>query len=102
MIRILKRLFGKPQVNFRDLFNQGAVVVDVRTPEEFKGGHFPKSRNIPLDQVSRRLEELKRLGKPLILVCRSGTRAGIARRLIRAEGLEVHNGGSWIGLYNKI
>ncbi len=103
MIELLKRLLGKrPAINFRELINKGAVVVDVRTPDEFKAGHFPKSRNIPLDQVSGKLEELKKLGKPLILVCRSGTRAGIAKRLIMAKGMEVHNGGSWIGLYNKI
>ena len=64
MIELLKRLLGKrPAINFRELINKGAVVVDVRTPDEFKAGHFPKSRNIPLDQVSGKLEELKKTGK---------------------------------------
>ena len=51
-----------------------AVIVDVRAPNEFKSGHIPHARNIPVDQIKARMKELEKLkNKPLLLVCQTGT-----------------------------
>lgn len=47
----------------------GAVVVDVRGAAEYEGGHVPGARSIPLDQVDKRVAELKALNKPIVLYC---------------------------------
>lgn len=56
---------------------QSAVVVDVRTADEFKVGHIEGSINLPADTLAESLKKLnKHRGKPLILVCQAGARAG--------------------------
>jgi rhodanese-related sulfurtransferase len=53
-----------------------AVIVDVREPNEFKGGHIPNARNIPAGQITERGKELDKLkSKPLLLVCQTGNRS---------------------------
>ncbi len=56
-----------------------AVIVDVRAPNEFKSGHIPHARNIPVDQIKDRMKELEKLkNKPLLLVCQTGSRSALA------------------------
>ena len=71
-----------------------STIVDVRTPEEFIGGHVEGSINIPLSEVTTRLEELKTM-QPLVLCCASGGRSGQATTYLAEQGLEVINGGGW-------
>jgi rhodanese-related sulfurtransferase len=53
-----------------------AAIVDVREPSEFKAGHIPNARNIPAGQVKERTKEFEKLkGRPILLVCQSGTRS---------------------------
>lgn len=77
----------------------GVSVVDVREPWEFSVGHYPNSLNIPLGEVPSRLDELMAMSKPLILVCRSGNRSGMATTMLQNNGAtEVYNGGAWDSL----
>jgi rhodanese-related sulfurtransferase len=69
----------------RMMNDQGAVVVDVRPVAEFAAGHLPNARNIPVEDVAKRAAELPG-GKPLIVVCGSGNRAGKAAAALRAAG----------------
>jgi rhodanese-related sulfurtransferase len=69
----------------RMMNDQGAVVVDVRPSAEFAAGHLPNARNMPLEDVTRRAGELP-AGKPVIVVCGSGNRAGKAAAALRAAG----------------
>lgn len=81
----------------RQLLAEGAVVVDVRTPEEFAGGHLPQAINIPLDQIEARLPE-RIAGKfsPILLHCASGMRSGTACDKLKAMGYtNAHNLGSY-------
>lgn len=81
------------------LKSPGVTVVDVREPWEFSEGHYPDSLNIPLGEVSSRLDELMAMSKPLILVCRSGNRSGIATTMLQNNGAaDVYNGGAWDAL----
>lgn len=102
MIIFIKKLLGGTPVNFKDLVSKGAIIVDVRSPGEFKSGHIPGSKNFPLDNIKGKVNELRKINKPLITVCRSGTRSGIARGILKSAGLEVYNGGPWNNLKNKI
>ena len=72
-----------------------ATIVDVRTPEEFKGGHIPNAINIPLDQVTTRIVDFKQMQKPIVAYCRSGNRSAIAVSMLTQNGIkEAINGGS--------
>ncbi len=77
-----------------------ASIIDVRSPEEFAGGHVANSINIPLQEIPGRLEELKLMKAPLILCCASGNRSGQAQRFLAQSGLDCINGGSWLDVNN--
>lgn len=102
MIGFLKKLFIGSSVNFRELVNNGAVIIDVRSPGEYKAGHVQGSKNYPLDNIRSKIAELKKMSKPVITVCRSGSRSGIAKGILKSAGIEVYNGGAWTSLKNKI
>lgn len=102
MIEFFKKLFGGSSVNFRELVSHGAVIIDVRSPGEYKAGHVRGSRNYPLNNIRDKVTELKKMNKPVITVCRSGTRSGIAKGILKSAGIEVYNGGAWTNMKNKI
>lgn len=72
------------------------IIVDVRSPEEWEfDGHANCSVNFPLDEIQERIEELKKYDH-ITLVCRSGNRAGVAKRILESAGLKnVENLGPW-------
>ena len=102
MIGFLKKLFAGSSVNFKELVSKGAVIIDVRSPGEYKTGHVQGSKNYPLDNIRSKVAELKKMSKPVITVCRSGSRSGIAKGILKSAGIEVYNGGAWTSLKNKI
>ena len=72
------------------------TIVDVRTPAEFIGGNVAGSINIPLQEIEKRMDELKRLKQPLVLCCASGGRSGQAHGYLAQKGIECCNAGSWL------
>lgn len=72
------------------------TILDVRTPAEFSGGHVAGSRNIPLNEVEQKLEEIKAMKQPIILCCASGGRSGQATHFLKSQGVDCENGGSWL------
>lgn len=73
-----------------------ATIVDVRSPEEFMGGHVAGSINIPLQEVPSKVAELKTMPSPLVLCCASGGRSGQAQQYLSQMGIACTNGGSWL------
>ena len=66
------------------LTSSGAIVIDVRTPEEFAAGHVTGAINIPIDELDDRLEDLKGY-EAVVTICNRGNRASRgARQLTRA------------------
>lgn len=65
--------------------DQDAVIVDVRPGAEFAAGHLPNARNIAPDELAKRAADLPK-GKPVIVVCGTGTKAGRAASALRATG----------------
>lgn len=102
MLGFLKKLFGGTTIDFKELVNNGAIIIDVRSPGEYKSGHIKGSRNLPLDTIRSKVNDLKKLDKPVITVCRSGARSGMAKGILKSAGIEVYNGGPWFSLQNKI
>lgn len=70
--------------------DRGAVVVDVREPVEFRDGHLPGAVNIPMGQLTRRLDELDR-ARPVYVVCASGNRSGAMVDVLTAAGYDATN-----------
>jgi phage shock protein E len=101
MLDFIKNLF-KPGTDVAKLVHDGAVIVDVRSKGEFQAGHIKGSRNIPLDNIRREITTLKKLNKPIVTVCRSGSRSGMAKTILAAAGMEVYNGGGWMSLNNQL
>lgn len=70
------------------------VVVDVRTPEEFRSGAYPKAINIPLDELQARVNELGSSSRDITLYCASGARSAYGQRVLQQLGFtNVKNGG---------
>ncbi len=92
----LKRLGLISMAAARDYLKQGALVVDVRSAEEFKAGHLSNALNIPLGELQSRLPgRVADKNQVLLLHCLSGTRSGIARRVLKSMGYtNVFNLGS--------
>lgn len=88
---IFDSLFKKE--DYSQLVKDGALVIDVRTPEEFKEGNVKGSKNIPLNVISTRVKELE--GKKIVLVCRSGARASQALSILTSNGINAVNAGAW-------
>jgi rhodanese-related sulfurtransferase len=93
---MIKDLFKGNSTDYAELINNGAVVVDVRTPQEFKSGNYKGSKNIPLATISNSIKQLS--GKEVILVCRSGGRAASAKSTLMRGGITAHNAGAWQNL----
>jgi NADPH-dependent 2,4-dienoyl-CoA reductase/sulfur reductase-like enzyme/rhodanese-related sulfurtransferase len=70
------------------------IVVDVRTPGEFRGGAYPGAVNIPLDDLQMRLAELGSKSREITLYCASGARSAYGVRILQQLGYSnVKNGG---------
>ena len=75
---------------------EAKTIIDVRTPGEFMGGHVAGSINIPLSDITTKLEEIKKMNQPIILCCASGGRSGQATMFLKQNGVNCSNGGSWL------
>lgn len=65
-------------------------VIDVRTIGEFRGGHIPGARLIPLGELGQRLAEIP-IDQPVVTVCRSGSRSQVAAKQLKKAGYDVYN-----------
>jgi len=69
------------------LHNKGALVLDVRSSEEFAQGHIVEARNIALEQLANSVDTLKKYReKPVIVYCEAGSRSTQAAKLLKAQG----------------
>ena len=75
---------------------QNALVIDVRTPAEFQGGHYDGAINIPLSDLGQQLDKLgDDKARSIVLYCHSGARSASAKRTLEQAGYtNVINAGS--------
>ena len=99
---LLGKLFGMKSVNYQQLVKEGAVIVDVRSPGEFQGGHIKGSINVPLQSIQSSLGKIPK-NKIVITCCASGMRSASAKSVLKSAGYaDVHNGGGWMSLKSKV
>ena len=82
-------LFKQPDFSqgIKDYQNaQGAVLLDVRTPQEFKSGHIPQSKNIPLQTIEKVSSVVKNKDTALYVYCQSGARSRQAASALKGMG----------------
>ena len=90
---------AKDPTTGRTLVAAGAVVIDVRTPEEYSAGHLPAAANIPVQELAARLDDVTKLvaddkSRPIVVYCKAGGRAAKAVTQLAAAGYtRVINGG---------
>jgi rhodanese-related sulfurtransferase len=103
MLNTIKQLFGLgPKVDYLELVKNGAQIIDVRSPGEFKAGHIKGSVNIPLQNITSQLNRIRK-DKPVITCCASGMRSASAKSILKSNGYtEVYNGGGWMSLDSKL
>ncbi len=68
----------------RMINHESAVVIDVREPDEFRGGHIPGAVNFPLSNLHGRMNELDKFkNRPLLISCRTSQRSAKAALALR-------------------
>jgi phage shock protein E len=96
MFNWITRLFGSNGYNqtIQDYLDKQAVLLDVRTPQEFASGHIEEAKNIPLDVLATRASRELNPSEPLIVYCASGMRSRAAVSALKSRGFsQVINGG---------
>lgn len=99
----LLSFLGIGNSGIKNALQKGAVIIDVRTPNEFDQGSVPGSINIPVDRIVINAIRIREMKRPVIFCCASGARSGQAVNIMKAKGLkEVYNGGSWLNVLKVI
>jgi rhodanese-related sulfurtransferase len=79
-----------PPERVAKLLDNGVAVIDVRRSYEFEAGHIPGARNIEMNELTARSEEISR-DQPVLFYCRSGGRSSMAVDAFRESGYDAHN-----------
>lgn len=95
MFSFFKKLFFPEPLDFTPLLNRNALIIDVRSAQEFASGHANGSINIPLGQLADHFHEIQQQDRPVITCCRSGMRSARAITGLQTAGIEAYNGGTW-------
>ena len=90
------------KLNLKEELENGGMIVDVRTPQEYASGHISGSINVPLNTITSKKQELTKKYKTIITCCASGMRSASAKSMLSGTDTKVINGGSWQSLQAKI
>jgi phage shock protein E len=86
---------GTEKAAAKDKIKQGALVLDVRTAQEFSGGHYTGAKNIPVQELKSRLAEVGPTNKAVVVYCRSSNRSASAKKILLDAGYtDVTNAGA--------
>ncbi|HMV34588.1 MAG TPA: rhodanese-like domain-containing protein, partial [Turneriella sp.] len=84
---------GGNKVKIKEMLQNGAKVIDVRSRGEFSTGHFSGAINIPLDELPGKVSTIGKKDEPVIVYCASGMRSSSAQRVLQSAGFtNVENG----------
>lgn len=92
----LSKFMGKADpAAVHKLVEGGALLVDVRSPAEFAGGHLDGAKSIPVGELEARISELGAKDRDIVVYCASGARSGSAKRALESAGFtSVHDLGA--------
>lgn len=68
----------------------GAILIDVREPNEWAAGHFPGARHLPINSVLDQIDTIPR-DQSVLVICRSGNRSSAATHALREAGIRAYN-----------
>ncbi|MBQ7874558.1 MAG: FAD-dependent oxidoreductase [Oscillospiraceae bacterium] len=95
----LKQWFLEDEEN---LPRDGSVtLLDTRTPGEYRRGHVEGFKNIPVDELRNRLNEIEK-EKPVYVICQSGLRSYIASRILEGNGYTAYNFAGGFRFYDTV
>ena len=93
----LSNLFGGSQFSpiqeIQDHLKAGAIILDVRTEQEFASGSVSGALNIPVQVIEQFINDIRKHEKPVVVFCRSGARASTAMSILNQAGLTTVNAG---------
>jgi rhodanese-related sulfurtransferase len=90
-------ILGIGNGKIKDALRHGAVVIDVRTANEFDQGRVPDSINIPVDRMNINLENIRSFRRPVIICSNSDSENERVINFLKANGVkEIYNGGTWV------
>ena len=98
----LFNLFSSKKKKLKEYQDRGAIILDVRTKNEYNQGSISGSKHIPMQQISSQISEIKKWNKPIITCCQSGVRSGSAATFLRSNGIDAIYGGGWSSLNRKL
>ncbi|MCW9051903.1 MAG: rhodanese-like domain-containing protein [Motiliproteus sp.] len=95
---------GEQEAKAWQMIGDGALVIDVRTTEEYAEGHIRDALHIPFQQILGQFQSLEiRKDRPVVLYCRSGRRASVAEaELAKAGFTQIFNGGGLIPMVEHL
>ena len=101
---ILQNVFKKTEErDLQELITEGAIIIDVRSPAEFAGGHVAGAINVPLETLPAAIEKVAGKDTTIITCCMSGGRSAMAKTMLHTAGYQnVYNGGGWQTLQSKL
>lgn len=92
---IFSKLFRLPDKGLlKEKLQNGALLLDVRTVEEFDEGSVKGSLNLPLMELPEKINKLDK-DREIVVICESGARSAQAVRYLNSRGFITHNGGGW-------
>jgi rhodanese-related sulfurtransferase len=90
---LLSFFFKKQSNKIQEYLNRDALILDVRTQQEWNEAHIANAMHIPLADLKNHIEDIKKLNKPVIAHCKSGVRSARATKLLKFYNIEAVNGG---------
>ncbi len=79
---------GNKMNDVKTMIEDGALVLDVRSPMEYNMGHYPESLNIPITELQKRIDEVGPKDRDIVVYCASGSRSETARNFLKSMGYE--------------
>ncbi|WP_026537021.1 rhodanese-like domain-containing protein [Arthrobacter sp. 9MFCol3.1] len=95
LISSLKKTFRKPYktvsvAGAKELLASGAILIDVRSAQEWRSGRAPQARYVPLEKLQAGTAGVQKT-RPVIAMCQSGVRSASAARLLAGKGYEAYS-----------
>lgn len=87
--------FGEKRKMVYDYLDKEALIIDIRTPETYAKGSLPGSMNMVLEYLDLEFERIREINKPILVVCGSGLRSDEGAVVLRRQGFEAINAGSY-------
>ncbi len=101
-MHVLQFLFKGNSKKIKAFVNRNALLLDVRTQEEWDAAHLENAIHIPLNNLKAQINTVIALNKPIVAYCKRGVRSDRATKLLKQHGIEAINGGAMTDLQRII